>query len=288
MKEGVMNFSASVLALGLGLSLAPARADSRDEATPRDIQRLQDDLANLDDELRTLNTQDPKTDSFRQRAEDIREQTIYLKVKMRRHQQSGREGTGVGYDEVAELRRLVGNLRDDIERASASGSGEVYLAQGSEIQVRLNEPLSSRTARREDRFEASVYEPVRVEGVLAVPAGSRMRGIVRDAEPAERPNKGGRLDLEFDALYLDELRLDLRGRVVSIQHPENRAAEKAGIGAILGGVLGGIIGGGKGALLGVVIGSTGAVAASKGDDLYLPSGSVIAVRLEAPLTIPRR
>jgi hypothetical protein len=265
-----------------------ARAAARDDATLEDVQRLQDDLANLDDQLASLNAEDPKTDAFRQRAEDIREETVYLKVKIRRHVKAGLGGTGVGYDEVADLRRLVSDLRDDLDRASVSSSREVTLNEGTEILVRLDDSVSSRTARREDRLEATIYEPVRSDGILAIPAGSRIRGIVRDAEPAELPNKAGRLDLEFDAVYLNSERLDLRGRVVSIEHAEDRGARKAGIGAILGGILGGIIGGSKGAVIGVVIGGTGAVAATKGDDLSLPAGSILTVRLEEPLTIHRR
>jgi hypothetical protein len=127
---------------------------------------------------------------------------------------------------------------------------------------------------------------VRASGITAVPAGTRVRGIVRLAEPAERPSRSGRLELDFDALYLERTRLDLRSRVVSVLEEEQRGntAEKAGIGAVLGGVLGGILGGKKGALAGVLIGGTGAVVATKGDDVELPAGTIVTIRLERPLT----
>jgi hypothetical protein len=166
----------------------------------------------------------------------------------------------------------------------------VQIPEGTQFSVRLDEPLSSRTARREDRFEASVFRPVRSEGVLAIPAGARMRGIVRDVEPAQRPSKGGKLDLDFDALYLDRARLDIRARVVSINDGggAGETAGKAGIGALLGGVLGGILGGHKGAIAGILIGGTGAVVATRGDEVELPAGTVLTVRLARPFVVPRR
>jgi hypothetical protein len=280
----------ALILLALAAGALPVAGQSRDEARPRDLQRLQEDLANLDDELKDLEPGDAKAEAFRQRAEEIREETIYLKVKMRHQENAGREGTGVLFDEVSELRRSITSLRDDIEGAFGRSDREVQIPDGTELLVRLEEPLSSKTARREDRFEATIFRPVRFEGVNAIPAGTRLRGIVRDCEPAQRPSRSGRLELDFDALYLDRARLDLRGRVTSIWQDDDRPdkKEKAGIGAVLGGVLGGILGGRKGAIAGVLIGGTGAVVATKGDDLELPAGTILAVRLEKPLSVPRR
>src|SRR5260221_1980569 len=199
------------LALSSGF-ISTSAAQSRVET--RDLQRLQQDLANLDEELRSVDPQD--SGRFQERADAIREETIYLKVKMRRYQKAGREGTGVDQDEVAELRRSIADLRDDLDRATRRDRRDVRVPEGTEIIVRLEEPLSSKTARREDRIEAFVDRPLRVDGVTAIPAGARVRGTVRDAEPAERPARSGRLDLDLDALFVNQDRLDLRGRVVAI------------------------------------------------------------------------
>lgn len=283
----------AVLALLVPLSASSLGAQSRDDARLRDLEALQAELRNLDDELRTLEADDPKADEFRRRAQEITEDAIYLKVKIRRHQAEGRPGTGVSYGEVAELQRAVSDLRADIERSFAGGREgrrEVRLAAGSELSVQLEERLSSKTARREDRVLASVFRPVRAEGVLAIPAGTRVRGVVVDVEPAQRPSKGGRLEILFDRLDLESERVDFRGRVVSIDQGGDggKTAGKAGLGAVLGGVLGSILGGGKGAVVGVILGGTGAVVGTKGDEVDLPAGTVLTVRLEEPLRIERR
>jgi hypothetical protein len=180
----------------------------------------------------------------------------------------------------------VDDLRDDIDRAFDGGSREQRLPEGTSIEVRLSHSLSSRVARREDRVEAVVAQPVRADGVLALPAGTPVRGVVTRVEAAERPSKPGRIEIEFDAVYLDDTRVDMRGRVAEIRE-SGGAAEKAGIGAVIGGVLGGILGGKGGAIAGILMGGGGAVVATKGEDVELPAGTVLTIRLERPLVIPR-
>jgi hypothetical protein len=249
---------------------------------------LQQDLANLDEDLQGLEEGDQRSEEFRRRAEDIREEVIYLKVKMRRQQSAGREGTGVLYDEVVDVQRSIRDLRADLERAFGGGHGrEARLPAGTEILVRLEEGLSSKTARLEDRFEGSVFHPVRAEGGVAIPAGVAIRGTVKYAEAARRPSKEGRLELAFDSLYLDRGRVDLRGHVVGLgDWGDSKKVGKAGVGATLGGILGAILGGGKGAVIGGVLGGGGAVVGTKGDDVDLPAGTILTVVLERPLVIP--
>jgi hypothetical protein len=277
------SFAVALLAL-LTLAAAGVPARSDDEASLDDLLRLQEDLANLDGEIAALEPEDAKADAFRDRAEGIREETVYLKVKMEHHQRDGGSGTGLTDEEVARVRRMVDALRADIQEAFGRREGELRLPEGTSIQVRLTHALSSRTARREDRVDATVVEPVRAEGVLALPAGTQVQGVVTEVEAAQRPSKAGRMEIEFDRVYLDRTRVDMRGRVAEISESGERA-EKAGIGAIVGGVLGGLLGGKKGAIAGILVGGGGAVVATKGDDVELPAGTVLTVRLDRPLVI---
>lgn len=277
----------AVLVLFLPLLLGAAAAPRvGSEASLEDLQRLQESLANLDDVLAALPPGDAKTDEFRERARQIRDETIYLKVKAEHHQRDGGTGTGLTGAEVAEVRRQVDVLREEIDGAFGHEEREVRLPEGTSIQVRLTHGLSSRTARQEDRVDATVAEPVRGDGVLALPAGTAMRGVVRAVEKAERPSKAGRIEIVFDSLYLDDSRVAMRGRVAEIQESGERG-KKAGIGAVVGGVLGGLLGGRSGAIAGILIGGGGAVVATKGEDVELPSGTVLTVRLEEPIVLIR-
>jgi hypothetical protein len=286
MRESAVLALAALVAAG---AVPRVHGQDRDDARPRDIQRLQEELQNLDEELKGLEPGDPGADRFRARAEEIREETIYLKVKMRKHERAGREGTGVSYDEVSELQRSIRDLREDVDTAFGGGRSprELRLAEGTEFGVRLDQEVSSKTARLEDRIEASVADPFRAEGRLALPAGTRVRGIVKRVDPAERPSKEGRLELEFDAVYLDRERIAMLGRVTALgEGSVKKDAAKAGIGATLGAVLGGIFAGKGGAIAGVVLGGTGAVVGTRGEDVTLPAGSVVRIRLAKPLTLP--
>lgn len=53
----------------------------------------------------------------------------------------------------------------------------------------------------------------------------------------------------------------------------------------VGGVLGGLFGGTKGAVFGGLIGAGGALAATDGKDVDLPTGSILRVRVDSPLTL---
>lgn len=282
-----------LITLSLALVLAavlPAFATHPGAARPSDLQRLQDELVNLDEAIAALDPGNARYQEFQDRADEIQDDVVWLKVQMRRHQRNSQEGLGATAREVDDLRRQISTLRADIETAYNWRTTSGTIPTGTDINVRLEDSISSKTARVEDRFEGSVVQSVRVNDRILIPAGSRVTGTVRMVEPAERPAKGGKLELAFETLWLDDSRrIDLRSRVVALSENMDRSgsAKKATYGALLGGVLGKIIGGTKGALMGVLIGGGGGVLTSKGDEVELPAGTILTLRLEQPLTIGR-
>ena len=282
------------LLIALAALPTTASADHPGAATSGDLRRLQDDLDSLDEAMETLRPSHPQYQQLKDRAEEIRDEVIALKVQVRRHERNA-DRPGPSRDDVDSLRRDITALRNDIDdslvdRDAGAATGSGTLDTGTDIQVRLEQSLSSRTARQEDRFEATVVRPIRSGGRVLIPTGARVRGIVQRAEPAERPAKAGQLDVSFDTLTLaGGSRMDIRTRVISIKEDVDRGdtARKAAIGALLGAVLGRVVGGTKGALIGLVVGGGGAIAASKGEDVELPEGSVLTLRLERPLTVRR-
>jgi hypothetical protein len=53
-------------------------------------------------------------------------------------------------------------------------------------------------------------------------------------------------------------------------------------------VLGAAIDGKSGALIGALVGGTGTVVATSGDEVELPAGTVLTLRLERPLAVAQR
>jgi hypothetical protein len=274
----------ALLSLVVGLAAAPAFADHPTGATGGDIRRLQTDIDRLDDSLSQLSDNNPRSGEFRRRESELRDRLTTLRTEVRRHRQDDSEGMGASQAEVEDLRQAVVSLREEVDqtldRAGYPTDGSVTVPDGTEFAVRLEQPVSSATARREDRVEATVAETVRVDGRVVIPAGATVRGIVTNVEPARRPSNGGRLELAFDQVEMaNGRRADIRSRVVSIDE-EGVSKKRAGIGAALGGILGGILDGKQGALLGVLVGGGGAVVGSKGSDVELPAGTVLTVRLD--------
>lgn len=283
--------SFALIALGLALLLpaGPAMADHPGGATARDIRLLQDEIENLDHLLSTLDPADSRAGDFRRREQQIRDDVMALREQMRQHRRDNREGYGASKAAVDDLRERIRALESDIYRSSASRypTGDLAIGEGTEMQVRLEQSLSSRTARMEDRVEATVDYPVRdSSGRILIPAGSRVVGTVRKVQRAQRPARGGELELAFDSIYIGSTRYDISTRVVSIDEGLDRGdtAERAGLGAVLGGVLGGLLGGTKGALIGLVIGGTGGVVSSRGEEVELPEGTILTLALDRPLS----
>jgi hypothetical protein len=289
-----MSKKLAFLATSLALLVVapPARAAHPGSATAADIRQLQDDLDNLDDVLATLPAGDSRTGDYRRRADEIRDDVTWLRVQVRRHQRNSSQGLGATAEEVEQIRSEINDLRNDIEVAYGYrySGGEARLPEGTDIQVRLQQSLSSKTARPEQRFDATVVRPVRLSDRIVIPAGALVRGVVRSVQPAQRPAHGGRLELAFDRVQLDgRTWVDMQTRIVSIKENLDRSetARNAGIGAALGGLLGSVIGGTKGAILGVLVGGAGGAIASEGEEVELPEGTVLTLRLEQPLSVTR-
>jgi len=275
----------------LAASAGPAFADHPEAATPTDLRELRTEVNRLDDSLQMLDDSDPRTREFREREQAIRDRLVVLRDEMRRHQQDESEGLGASKSEVADLRRDIRSLSHDIDLAydtpSSARTGSYDLPNGTEIKVRLEEPLSSKTTRVEERVVGTVVEPVTRNGRTAIPAGTAVRGTVASVQRAERPSKGGRLEVDFDSMVVDGQRVGMDARVVKVEE-SGIDKKKAGLGAVIGGVLGAVIDGKKGALIGAIVGGGGAVVASSGDEVELPAGTLLTVQLERPMTLARR
>jgi hypothetical protein len=158
---------------------------------------------------------------------------------------------------------------------------------GQELDIRLQSSLDSETAAVEQRFEGTTAVDLTQNGRVLVPAGSTVRGVVSAVKKAGRIDRTGSLTLSFDQMVINGREYDIRGTATSVFESRGIRDETgtAGIGAGAGAVLGGILGGVKGAIVGAVIGAGGAIAATDGKDIELPAGSIIRIRLDAPVTI---
>jgi hypothetical protein len=163
----------------------------------------------------------------------------------------------------------------------------VQVPVGTEIEVRLSSGLNSGTSAVEDRFDATTVAPVSIGGRMVVPMGSVMRGVVSSVQPATRTNRTSRMTLNFEQITVNGRVYPMRGtlnRVISGPGLKGDAT-RAGAGAAVGAVIGGILGGAKGAIAGLLVGGGGVLAATEGKEVDVPAGTVLRVRVDAPIEI---
>ena len=179
----------------------------------------------------------------------------------------------------------TGSAGADITTVRDSRQGVVPV--GQLMDVRLQTTLSSATATREQRFEATTAADLMQGDRVLVPAGSTVRGIVSSVDKAGNIDRTGRLTLAFDEIVVNGREYPLRAMATEVYESggireEGRTVGTAGaVGAIVGGILGGL----KGALLGAVVGSGGVIAATEGKDIELPQGTIVRIRLDSPLEL---
>jgi len=180
-----------------------------------------------------------------------------------------------------------GSDRDETPvRQGTSGRADEVPA-GTEIDVRLQSVVSSETAQVEDRFTADTVADLYNGSRLLIPAGSTVRGVVTSVNKAGRVDRTGKLTLAFDRVTVNGRSYPMHGTVEQALESGGyrEDAGKIGAGAGVGAIIGGILGGMKGALAGILIGGGGVVAATEGQDVTLPAGTVLRIRLDSPVTV---
>jgi type IV secretory pathway VirB10-like protein len=318
------------VALVLALAApAAAQTDQRTSGTSRapvnasDIQRLQDQVYDTGNEISRLRSRDQATaDRLNVRLHDLRDEVIYLRVKLRKEGNVSR----YDYDSVrSQIDSIRSEARGVVQQGSStwgsgnssntgygSGSNSGYgggvvtdtntptgtvgqttsrrneVPAGTELDVRLERELNSDTAQVEDRFTATTMADLYQGNNVLIPAGSTLRGVISSVQKASRTERKGSLTVAFDQLTVNGRSYPIHGTVTQALESEGIKGEvaKIGAGAGVGAILGGILGGAKGALLGILIGGGGTIAATEGKDVSLPAGTVLRVRLDTNL-VPR-
>jgi hypothetical protein len=270
-----------------------------------DIQRLQDQAYQAGSDVSRLRSSDPNLASrLESELDDLRDEIVYLKVKMRK------EGS-VNRTEYSDLRDRLQDIRArargdnatstnprpsggvsggssggvyDTRRPSSQSSGRNVIPEGQEIDARLETELTSDTAQVEDRFQATTVADLSEGNDVLIPAGSVLRGVVSSVNRASRTDRKGSLTVVFDQITVRGRTYPMRGTVTQALESEGIRGEagRIGAGAGVGAIIGGILGGVKGALLGVLIGGGGTIAATEGKDVHLPQGTILRVRLDQP------
>jgi hypothetical protein len=186
----------------------------------------------------------------------------------------------------------VDGPRRDPPAAAAPVYEELVVPAAAVMGLQIETPVSSERANIEDRVEARVTRDVLVDGRSVVPAGTRVLGAVTLVDRGGRVKERARLGVRFHTLVLaDGTSLPVRTEPILREgdSPAGSSSRKIGGAAVGGAILGAIMGGKKGAIVGGATGAAGGTAVVMAGDprpATLQPGTVVTVRLSAPLPVP--
>ena len=297
------------------LAFAASSPAQSGRITQADVQKLQDSVYLAERDLANLRTRDSvRATQLQGELDDLSDEVIYLRVKLRKERTLAQSEYNDVQTRIESVRtRARGDDRVSsapppvvpapsvrnpdppvapaiqlpraTERPRAAGSREI--PANTELDVRLSNILSSGTAQVEDRFEATTAADLIIDGRTLVPAGSVMRGVVSSVQSAGRLKRKAEMTVTFDQITINGRSYPIRGTVTQAIEGEGVRGDlpRAGVGAGVGAIIGGILGGFKGAMAGILIGGGGTIAATEGKEVELPQGTVLRVRIEAPVPL---
>ncbi len=169
----------------------------------------------------------------------------------------------------------------------------VSVPVGTTIPVRVTQTLDSATTQQGDTFSGVVASDVIIDGATVIAAGSTVSGQVDAVHEAAHFKGASLLTVSLSSISRRGDRMAVSSDPYSVQGKGRGAnsAEKIGGGAAVGAIIGGIFGGGKGAAIGAGAGGglgAGAQAVTKGQQVQIPSETVVRFHLAAPLSVRAR
>jgi hypothetical protein len=190
---------------------------------------------------------------------------------------------------VPSKQRTAPSAREEDEVAKTSS---VTIPAGTRISIRTIDSIDSTRNRVGYRFQASLEEPLAVDGNVVVPKGADVYGRLDGSKETGTFTGRSELKLELTGIVVHGQTVPLvtgEYEVSGKSKGESTAKRTVG-GAALGGIIGALAGGGKGAAIGAGTGA-GVGAASeiitKGDQVKIPSETLLDFTLQQSVTIAK-
>ncbi len=167
---------------------------------------------------------------------------------------------------------------------------EVTVPAGSVLELELLTALDTSVNRVGDEIQARTISPLYVKGKPVLAQGSYVEGRVTAVQASGKVKGKASIGFTFDRLSTHTGVKEIRTTFVEKEAASRKKKDAAIIGgaAGAGALIGGILGGKKGAAIGAGIGGaggTGVVLTTKGEEIRIPVGSEINVRLDEELVL---
>ncbi len=176
------------------------------------------------------------------------------------------------------------------EKKPSAAPEVLSVPTGTLVSVRLQQTVSSSSARPGEEFAAVLDEPLVSEGKTIAPRGATVTGRVVAARQSGRLHNSGYLRLALVSVEVNGKAVPLHTSSVFVMGGAHKKRNLAliGGGTGAGALIGAIAGGGKGALIGSAVGAaagtTGAYATGK-KDVAFGAERRLTFRLTQPLSL---
>lgn len=173
----------------------------------------------------------------------------------------------------------------------AQSSKKVNVPAGTRLLIRTVDSIDSNKQKSGYRFTATLETNLQVGNSVIAPRGTTVYGRLAQASSAGRMSGSSQLTLELTDIVINGSNYPLLTSTYEVKGKGEggNTAKKVVGGAGLGALIGGIAGGGKGAGIGALAGAgagTAVAASKKGEQLQIPSETLLEFRLEQPVSLP--
>jgi hypothetical protein len=158
---------------------------------------------------------------------------------------------------------------------------------GTTLMATLGQTISTERGEAGQPVQLETSETISLGDGVTIPAGMTIHGEVTHTKGGGRIAGAPELTLRFDRLEVDgrDYRIGTDPFRVKGKNDAVESVAEIGGGALVGGIVGAVAGDAvKGAVIGGVIG-TGVAVATKGNQIVLPKGQRLRIRLTEPVTV---
>jgi hypothetical protein len=177
------------------------------------------------------------------------------------------------------------------ENPGIQAAASVTIPAGTRISVRTIDGIDSTKNHVGDRFQASLEEPLIVNGSVVVPKGANVYGRLAESKESGTFTGKSQLRLELTGMVVNGQTVPLATGEYELTGKSRGAstAKRTVGGAAVGSIIGALAGGGKGAAVGAGVGGglgAGSEIITKGDQVKVPSETLLDFTLQQELSIP--
>ncbi|HKV77641.1 MAG TPA: hypothetical protein VJP02_05860 [Candidatus Sulfotelmatobacter sp.] len=175
--------------------------------------------------------------------------------------------------------------------AAAQNKKRITVPAGTRILIRMVDSIDTTKQTKGYRFTATLETNLPAEDTVVAPRGTRLYGRLAEASSAGRMSGSSGLTLELTDIVINGTAYPLLTSTYEVKgkgeggNTAKKVVGSAGLGALIGGLAGGGKGAGIGALAGAGAG-TAVAASKKGQQLQIPTESLLEFRLQQPVSLP--